>query len=353
MPTYGQEVKSAQVKLVSVQMPDSAQIGVPFKMTVSAQVTNSDSPKGGITISFSKPVKIKIPSSSASAKVYPNKIPSSSASAKVYPKGSKIWNKNLKANMVSKYTMAELWVERWRKEMVHQLSLDVTPLEAGDLDVFIRATAIDATSGENVNAPKEGVVDQQGFPCEKRTLRIKNQQTSLAGAELGVWTPKNNGLWGENVQALAISPDGSAIYAGTPNGVYRSTNGGDDWTQINRGLTALDVQALAINPQNPETIYAGTSGVYRSTNGGDDWTEINKGLTYLNVSALAINPQNPETIYAAGSRVYRSTNGGDDWMQINSGLTNTHVSVLAINPQNPETIYAGTWDGVVYRSCCC
>jgi hypothetical protein len=158
MPTYGQEVKSAQVKLVSVQMPDSAQKGVPFKMTVSAQVTNSDSPKGGITISFSKPVEIK--------------ITSSSASAKVYPKGSKIWNKNLKANMVSKYTMAELWVERWHKEMVHQLSLDVTPLEAGDLDVFIRATATDATSGQDVNAPKEGVLDQQGFPCEKRTLRI-------------------------------------------------------------------------------------------------------------------------------------------------------------------------------------
>jgi len=159
MPTYGQEVKSTQVKLVSVQMPDSAQKGVPFKLTVSTQVTNADSTKGGITVSFSKPVEIL--------------IAPSSASAKVYPQGSKLWNQQVKANIESKQAMVELWTEYWPKERIHQLSLEVTPLEAGDLDVFIRATATDATSGESVNAPPKGVVDQQGFPCEKRTISIK------------------------------------------------------------------------------------------------------------------------------------------------------------------------------------
>jgi len=165
MPTYGQEVKSAQVKLVSVQMPDSAQKGVPFKLTVSAQVTNADSTKGSITVSFSKPVGIL--------------IAPSSASAKVYPQGSKLWNPQVKASIESKQPMVELWTEYWTKEMIHQLSVDVTPLEAGALDVFIRATAIDATSGANVNAPPKGVVDQQGFLCEKRTLRILADLTDL------------------------------------------------------------------------------------------------------------------------------------------------------------------------------
>jgi len=162
-----EEVGSAKVKLVSVQMPDSAQIGAPFQMAVGAQVSDSDSPKGGITLSFSKPVEIK--------------IASSSASARFYPQGSKLWNQQLKANIESKHPMVELWVEYWQKEMIHQLSLDVTPLEAGDLDVFIRSTATDAASGENVNDPKEGVLDQQGFPCEKRTISIKAQQTSSEG----------------------------------------------------------------------------------------------------------------------------------------------------------------------------
>jgi hypothetical protein len=140
---------------------------------------------------------------------------------------------------------------------------------------------------------------------------------SLAGAEIGVWTPKNNGLPGGSVSALAISPDGGAIYAGTPNGVYRSTNGGDDWTEINEGLTGINVTALSINPQNPSIIYAaGTLGrwdkgvVYRSTNGGDDWIEINEGFTnhYHYVTALSINPKfpNPSIIYAgtSGSGVF-------------------------------------------------
>jgi WD40 repeat protein len=190
---------------------------------------------------------------------------------------------------------------------------------------------------------------------------------SLAGAEIGVWTPKNNGLWGGTVLALAISPDGGAIYAGTEDvGVFRSTNGGDDWTQINRGLTDLDdVTALSINPQNPDTIYAGgtwgmAGDVFRSTNGGDDWTQINSGLTNLGVRALAINPQNPSIIYAAGTLgrwdkgvVYRSTNGGDDWIEINEGLmTNHYVTALAINPKfpNPSIIYAGTYGSGVFAA---
>jgi len=180
---------------------------------------------------------------------------------------------------------------------------------------------------------------------------------SLAGAEIGVWTPKNNGLWGGTVRSLSISPDGGAIYAGTEGGgVFRSTNGGDDWTQINRGLANPYVWVLAINPQNPSTIYAGTSGggVYRSINSGDNWTQINSGLTNPFVYVLAINSQNPSTIYAGtwGGGVFRSTNGGDDWTQINNGLPNLNVQALAINPKfpDPSIIYAGTSGSGVFAA---
>jgi len=39
------------------------------------------------------------------------------------------------------------------------------------------------------------------------------------------------------------------------------------------------VAALAINPSTPSTIYAGTNdGVFKSTSGGASWTAANTGL---------------------------------------------------------------------------
>lgn len=80
-------------------------------------------------------------------------------------------------------------------------------------------------------------------------------------AGIDEWTPKNNGLYGGDIYALAINPSNpSTIYAGTRGGVFRSVDGGDNWIQINQGLTSLHVRSLSINPSNPPTIYAGTSG---------------------------------------------------------------------------------------------
>ena len=172
---------------------------------------------------------------------------------------------------------------------------------------------------------------------------------SLASAQLGVWMPKNDGLWGAWPSALAISPDGGTVYSGVQGGVYRSTDGGDSWERI-LGNT---IKALAINPQTPSTIYAGTegNGIYRTTDGGDSWEQINNGLTNPYVYSLAINPVTPSTVYAGtdGGGVHRSTDGGDNWEQIISGLANLDVRALAINPITSTTIYAGTGDGA-YQS---
>lgn len=161
---------------------------------------------------------------------------------------------------------------------------------------------------------------------------------SMAKAELDVWMPKNDGLWGAWPNALAISPDGSTVYAGVQGGIYKSTDEGNSWERI-LGDT---VKALAINPQTPSTIYAGTeyNGVYRSEDGGDTWEQINEGLTNLEVTALAINPITSTTVYAGtnGGGVYRSTDGGYNWVEINSGLTNFDVRALAINPITSTTI---------------
>jgi hypothetical protein len=155
--------------------------------------------------------------------------------------------------------------------------------------------------------------------------------------------------------ALAINPTTPAtLYAGTYDGVFKSTDSGGTWAAVNTGLTTLQVGALAINPTTPATLYAGTGGMYdgggvfKSTDSGGTWAAANTGLTNLTVVALAINPTTPATLYAgtSGGGVFKSTNSGGTWTAINTGLTILYVRALAIDPTTLATLYAGTGGGV-------
>ena len=80
-------------------------------------------------------------------------------------------------------------------------------------------------------------------------------------AHAAAWFAK--GPVGGNVRSIAIDPKvPSTLYAGTPAGVYKSTDAGATWTAVNEGLMVLpaeegriefvDVTAgLAIDPSNP------------------------------------------------------------------------------------------------------
>ncbi len=169
------------------------------------------------------------------------------------------------------------------------------------------------------------------------------------------WSPCR-GPEGAVIDAIAIDPTNSEIlYIGTDaDGVYKSTDGGENWIAANSGITNNNIRALKINPQSAATVYAATSsgGVFRSTDGGGSWAEVNSGLANLNIVALAIKTDSPSTVYVATNTggVFRSTDGGESWSAINSGLTNLNARSLAINPQTPATIYAGTQGGGIFKT---
>src|SRR5262245_64270299 len=98
---------------------------------------------------------------------------------------------------------------------------------------------------------------------------------------------------------------------------------GATWTEVNTGLGNLDIRSLAVDPANPSTVYAGTgNGVFKSTDGGATWHH--SGLTDWATSHLVINFVNPTIVYAAtqctrtvcfcSERVlFKSTDGGATW----------------------------------------
>ncbi len=92
---------------------------------------------------------------------------------------------------------------------------------------------------------------------------------------------------------------------------------------VSLGLEGTGIDALAINPTAPQTLFAGTSeGVLKSTDGGRTWTAADTGLPDTGVTTMAIDPAAPQTLYAGtdSSGVFKSTDGGNSWSPANSGL---------------------------------
>ena len=186
------------------------------------------------------------------------------------------------------------------------------------------------------------------------------------------WQSLSAGL-PENVEArvIAFHPrERDVVYAGTQDGVYRSTDGGEHWTRLGFPERGAVVWSIAFHPTRPHVMYAGTApvGLYRSADGGDTWTKLKGAVSPehcamnfpTRVTGIAIDAGNPDDVYAAleVSGVIRSRDGGDTWADISapliklselphlksrlgsatdaSGMLDSHaITVSAASPGNP------------------
>ncbi len=150
--------------------------------------------------------------------------------------------------------------------------------------------------------------------------------------------------------AIAIAPTNSNIvYAGgqydSTAALYKTVDGGTSWSACTtNGLSGI-VYALAIKTDDQNTVYAGTpDGVFKSTDGATTWT--NTGLSGVN--ALLIDPRAPNWIYAGTTTgVYISFSGGNEWEAMNDGLDNLNAFSLTI--ADDDYLFCGTWGNSMYR----
>jgi uncharacterized repeat protein (TIGR01451 family) len=202
-----------------------------------------------------------------------------------------------------------------------------------------------------VNTGQNGMVinDLKIDPVTPSTIYVATEQRVFKTTNSGAnWTAVHTGLNQIGyVNNLAINPvTPSTIYLGASNrGVYKSTDGGANWNLT--GLTQPSISALVINPSSPSILYAGTSnGTFKTTDGGDSWNGSNAGLTNRVVNTLEISPANSSIIYAGTENgVFKSTNGGNTWSGSASGLAGAVINALAIDPLTPATIYSGSSGG--------
>ncbi len=194
----------------------------------------------------------------------------------------------------------------------------------------------------------------------------------LAGTDTGilrsvnlenVWEPASDGLpgWNEDagtahtvVYAFAQFPEGTPLFAGTDQGLFRSKNHGKSWKKMHKGLDAQHIFGLAAceipdhhkhlfffadNPSH--VLFAATEkGIYRSVDTGESWHPV-KGIPAPGekggpVHALAIHVNRDRTkvrLYAATPKgVLASDQLGESWNFENNRLSSFDIRAMAVSP---------------------
>jgi photosystem II stability/assembly factor-like uncharacterized protein len=171
------------------------------------------------------------------------------------------------------------------------------------------------------------------------------------------WTRVTGGLRG-SVSALAATQSGDRVwYAGTADGVLRSTDQGESWQSASDGIAVnRQTYELAIDPTHPDTVYAGTrSGTYRTADRGQHWTQIDP-LTYISDwvrTALTVDGNG--WVYIGTQGVRRSKDGGRTWETLSSGLRRgptgpyEDVNAIRFDAHAPGVMYA-VQAGLPYRT---
>lgn len=150
--------------------------------------------------------------------------------------------------------------------------------------------------------------------------------------------PTDGGEWShvlrdlETLAVLVHPADPSLVFAGTKDGVWRSTDGGASFRRAGIPGSGCQIWSLLASDGDPDRMYAGASpiGVYRSDDRGETWRllpdpnipERCTGPFDSRVMRLAQRPGRPDEIYAALeiAGAMRTTDGGQTWQDLGGDL---------------------------------
>jgi photosystem II stability/assembly factor-like uncharacterized protein len=188
------------------------------------------------------------------------------------------------------------------------------------------------------------------------------------------------------LRAVALGKGPAVLFAGTDDGLFRSSNSGTTWEQVKAaGITAVPVLAiyappsgasrlalqtrsglfvsedsgktwqtasvpdgyyvydLALPVEHEVAILAATSrGILQSMDQGAHWRLVTEGVPAATVDSVRFNPeQGGEAFLVQYGNVYRTVDGGNTWQVFsNDGLQGAAIRMLWFAPDLPQRIFA-------------
>jgi photosystem II stability/assembly factor-like uncharacterized protein len=125
----------------------------------------------------------------------------------------------------------------------------------------------------------------------------------------------------------------STVYAGTTEGLWRSTDSGKSFQRITPPDFILN--DVTVDPRDNKRLLIATDrgGVFASDDWGKSWHEANKGFSHRQITAAVSDGSNLYVSVANDKRfggVFRSTDKGASWQQM--GLGELDVFDLSLSP---------------------
>jgi len=99
-------------------------------------------------------------------------------------------------------------------------------------------------------------------------------------------------------------------------GVFRRASDGGEWQHA---LSDIEAYTVFVHPRDPNLVFAGTAdGVYRSTDGGVTFKRANFPGSGVQIWSFLRDPADPRHMLAGGSPVsiYRSNDAGETWTRL-------------------------------------
>jgi photosystem II stability/assembly factor-like uncharacterized protein len=127
------------------------------------------------------------------------------------------------------------------------------------------------------------------------------------------------------VTALYAGSDrDSGIIVKTTGGLLLSKDNAATWTLLDFPLPVQDVNGVALAPDGGRMLVATRIGLYSSLDGGKNWTTSGGGIPASTVSSVTF--ASGQLAYSSEyGQLYRSVDGGQNWQ-----LVDTHLRQLQI-----------------------
>lgn len=151
---------------------------------------------------------------------------------------------------------------------------------------------------------------------------------------------QTSGPSGGAITSVAVL--GGDVFAGTAQGVFRSTDGGVSWNNVTASSGNPSIQALAV--LDTDVFAATTTGVLRSTNKGVTWAAADRGFSGY---PLVLSAQGSSFFLTTEyNSVFRSSNLGTTW----TSVTTLNDSAVTCFTSIGGMLFAGTELGEVLAS---
>src|SRR5205823_14397223 len=134
----------------------------------------------------------------------------------------------------------------------------------------------------------------------------------------------------------------------TSVGAFRSSNGGQTCSLPGSAPTFAFASSVVASPRfaRDRTLFAcGPDGLHRSSDGGETWDRVLVGSRMLGAALSANLAHGPLTVIVATETdgILRSEDGGRSWTGVNAGLLDLTAMCVALSPsfEVDHTAFAG------------